>query len=50
MEYTDLATLWTNYNTAIDPTPIKVQLAVKISDAKGNSAMTDFADVVIVNN
>lgn len=50
MEYTDLATLWTNYNSATTPTPIKVQLAVKISDAKGNSAMTDFADVVIVNN
>ena len=50
MEYTDLATLWTNYNGAAAPTSIKVQLAVKISDAKGNSAMTDFADVVIVNN
>lgn len=50
MEYTDRATLWTNYNGATTPTPIKVQLAVKISDAKGNSAMTDFADVVIVNN
>ncbi|MCI7594023.1 MULTISPECIES: hypothetical protein [Alistipes] len=50
MGYTDLATLWSSFNTATIPTPIKVQLAVKISDAKGNSAMTDFADVVIVNN
>lgn len=50
MGYTDLATLWSRFNTATIPTPIKVQLAVKISDAKGNSAMTDFADVVIVNN
>ena len=49
MEYTDLATLWSSFNAATDPTPIKVQLAVKISDDKGNSAMTDFADVVIVN-
>lgn len=49
MGYTDLATLWSSFNAATDPTPIKVQLAVKISDDKGNSAMTDFADVVIVN-
>lgn len=49
MDYTDLASLWDTFNTEQNPRPMGLQLAVKITDDKGNTAMTDFADVVIVN-
>lgn len=49
MDYLDLTSLWTAFNTETAPKTIEMQLAVKITDDKGNSAMTDFAEVVIVN-
>lgn len=50
LAYTDLATLWADFNTAVGVTPLKLQLALKISDDKGNTAMTDFMNVAVVNN
>lgn len=50
LAYTDLATLWTDFSAAVGVTPVKLQLALKISDDKGNTAMTDFMNVAIENN
>lgn len=49
MEYTDLESLWSSFNGGTEPVSMELQLAVKITDGKGNTAMTDFADVMIVN-
>lgn len=49
MSYADRASLWTSFYLMSYPTATGIQLAVKISDDKGNTAMTDFADVVIEN-
>lgn len=51
LEYNDLTYLWDNFSSVPEhrPESIGVQLAVKITDKHGNSAMTDFADVVIDN-
>lgn len=48
MDYAgDLVALWETYHDASKP--MDFQLAVKITDDKGNTAMSDFANVVIVS-
>lgn len=49
MDFTDLNLLWETFNHQTSPVSMELQLAVKITDDKGNTAMTDFADVMIVN-
>lgn len=47
LEWTDLATLYTAYSTAVTGDPVNYQLAVKVTDANNNAAVTDFAGIVI---
>ena len=47
LEWTDLAALYSAYSAAVTGDPVNYQLAVKVTDANNNAAVTDFAGIVI---
>lgn len=47
LEWTDLVALYSAYSAAVTGDPVNYQLAVKVTDANNNAAVTDFAGIVI---